>query len=48
MHLAKSGGLKSWKALDFKKWGGGSSLAALQKFMPMVVDKMIDKWRQGF
>jgi len=21
MHLTKSGGLRSWKALDFKKWG---------------------------
>ena len=30
----KSGGLRSWKALDFKKWGG-SSLGALQKFTPM-------------
>ena len=27
-------GLRSWKALDFKKWGG-SSLRALQKFTPM-------------
>ena len=22
LHLTKSGGLRSWKALDFKKWGG--------------------------
>ena len=35
MHLTKSGGLRSWKALDFKKWGG-SSLGALQKFTPMM------------
>jgi len=32
--VAKSGGLRSLKALEFEKWDG-SSLAALQKFTPM-------------
>ena len=36
MHLTKSEGLRSWKALDFKKWGS-SSLGVLQKFTPMGV-----------
>ena len=32
----KKWGLRRWKALDFKKWGGGSSLGALQKFTPLT------------
>ena len=33
----KKWGLKGLKALEPKKWGGGSSLAALYKFMPMKI-----------
>jgi len=34
--VAKSGGAQNLKALESEKWGG-SSLAALQKFMPMYI-----------
>ena len=44
MHLAKSEELRSLKASEFEKWGGGSSLAALQKFTPM--DRQTDRNRQ--
>jgi len=33
----KVGRLRNLKALEFEKWGEGSSLAAIQKFMPTTV-----------